>query len=136
IINEAFAQRYFTGEDPLGKRLRPGISVGPGTKQWREVVGVVGNVRHQSLNRDFTPEYYVPESQMPFDSMTLVVKTASDPHGIVGAVREEVRNMDKDLPVYNARTMDEYMSSAVAQPRRIARLMLIFAGLAVLLPAI
>jgi len=57
------------------------------------------------LSKDFTPEYYVPESQMPFDSMTLVVKTASDPHGIVSAVREEVRNMDKDLPLYNIQTM-------------------------------
>ncbi|MFL6215596.1 MAG: ABC transporter permease [Blastocatellia bacterium] len=137
IINEAYAERYFPNEDPLGKRIRPGISVETGKRPaWREVIGVVGNVRHQSLTRDFTPEYYVPQSQIPFDSMTLVVKTASDPHGIVNAVREEVRAMDKDLPLFNIRTMDDYLSRSVAQPRLIALLLMIFAGLALLLTMI
>jgi putative ABC transport system permease protein len=136
IINEAYAERFFSGEDPIGKRIRPGMSVETGKKPWREVVGVVGNVRYRGLSKDFTPEYYVPESQMPLDSMTLVVKTASDPHGIVSAVREEVRNMDKDLPLYNIQTMDEYLSAAVAQPRLITLLLVIFAGLALLLTAI
>jgi predicted permease len=136
IINEAYAERFFPGEDPIGKRIRPGMSVVLGKKPWREVVGVVSNVRHRGLNKDFTPEYYVPESQMPLDSMTLVVKTASDPHGIVSAVREEVRNMDKDLPLYNIQTMDEYLSAAVAQPRLTTLLLVIFAGLALALTAI
>jgi putative ABC transport system permease protein len=136
VINEAYAERFFPGEDPLGKRIRPGMSVEPGKKPWREVVGVVSNVRYRGQGKDFTPEYYVPESQMPLDSMTLVVKTAGDPHGIVGAVREEVRNMDKDLPLYGIRTMDEYLSAAVAQPRLITLLLGIFAGLALLLTAI
>jgi putative ABC transport system permease protein len=136
IINEAYADRYFPGEDPIGKRIRPGISVETGKKPWREVVGVVGNVRYRALNRDYTPEYYVPESQMPFDSMTLVVKTTNDPRQIVGAVRDEVRNMDKDLPVYNIRTMDDYLAASVAQPRLITLLLVIFAGLALLLTTI
>jgi putative ABC transport system permease protein len=136
IINEAYAERFFPNEDPIGKRIRPGMSVEPGKKPWREVVGVVGNVRYRGLNKDFAPEYYVPESQMPLDSMTLVVKTASDPHGIVSAVREEVRNMDKDLPLYNIQTMDEYLSAAVAQPRLTTLLLVIFAGLALALTAI
>jgi putative ABC transport system permease protein len=136
IINEAYAERFFPGEDPIGKRVRPGMSVEPGKKPWREIVGVVGNVRFRGLKKDFAPEYYVPESQMPMDSMTLVVKTASDPHGIVSAVREEVRNMDKDLPLYNIQTMDQYLSAAAAQPRLITLLLVIFAGLALALTAI
>jgi predicted permease len=136
IINEAYAARFFPDEDPIGKRIRPGMSVEPGKKPWREIVGVVDNVRFRGLSKDFAPEYYVPESQMPMDSMTLVVKTASDPHGIVSAVREEVRNMDKDLPLYNIQTMDEYLSAAVAQPRLTTLLLVIFAGLALALTAI
>jgi putative ABC transport system permease protein len=137
IINEAYADRFFPDEDPIGKRIRPGISVEAGKGHpWREVVGVVSNVRYRGLDKDFTPEYYIPESQIPMDSMTLVVKTANDPHGIVSAVREEVRNMDKDLPLYNIRTMDEYLSASVAQPRLITLLLVIFAGLALALTAI
>jgi putative ABC transport system permease protein len=136
IINQAFADKHFPGESPLGKRLRPGISVEPGKKPWREIVGVVGNVKHQGLRKNETPEYYLPESQMPLDSMVLVVKTTGDPRSIVSGVREEVRQMDKDLPIYNVRTMDEYMSNAVAQPRLIALLLAVFAGLALLLTAI
>ncbi|MFL6276628.1 MAG: ABC transporter permease [Blastocatellia bacterium] len=136
VVNESFVEKYFPGEDPLGKRLRPGMSVDSRGLQWREIIGVVGNVRHRALNRDFTPEYYIPESQIPLDSMTLVVKTAGDPRSIVSAVREEVRGMDKDLPLYNIRTMEDYLSASVAQPRLIALLLTIFAGLALLLTAI
>jgi putative ABC transport system permease protein len=136
IVNEAYAARYFPDQDPLGKRIRPGISVETGKRPWREIIGVVGNVRHQSLKRDFTPEYYVPQAQIPLDAATLVVKTAGDPHGIVGAVREEVRAMDKDLPLFNIRTMDDYLSQSVAQPRLYALLLMIFAGLALLLTII
>jgi putative ABC transport system permease protein len=136
IVNEAYAQRFFPNEDPIGKRIRPGISVETGKRPWREIIGVVGNVRYLSLKRDFTPEYYVPQVQIPLDSTSLVVKTAGDPHSIVGAVREEVRAMDKDLPLFNIRTMDDYLSQSVAQPRLYALLLMIFAGLALLLTII
>jgi putative ABC transport system permease protein len=136
IVNEEFVDKFFPGEDPIGKRVRPGISTNAGGPKWREIIGVVGNVRHRALNRDFTPEYYVPGPQVPLDSMTLVVKTTGDPRGIVAGVRDEVRQMDKDLPIYNIRTMDEYLSASVAQPRLIALLLMIFAALALLLTAI
>jgi len=64
------------------------------------------------------------------------VKTVGDPHGIVGAVRDEVRDLDKDLPIYNIRTLDDYLSAAVAQPRLFAVLLAIFAGLALALTTI
>jgi len=66
----------------------------------------------------------------------LTVKTTGDPHGIVGAVRDQVRELDKDLPLYNIRTMDDYLSAAVAQPRLFAVLLAIFAGLALALTTI
>jgi putative ABC transport system permease protein len=137
IVNEFFADKFFPGEDPIGKRIRPNVSSeADKNPAWREIVGVVSNVKHRSLNQEFTPEYYAPHAQTPYDSMTLVVKTVSDPKGIVGAVREEVRAMDKDLPLYNIRSMDEYIQESVAQPRLIATLLTIFAGLALALTAI
>ncbi|HXU39700.1 MAG TPA: ABC transporter permease [Blastocatellia bacterium] len=137
VINEAFADRYFPGEDPIGKRIKPGISVETGkSPAWREIVGIVSNTKYRGPKRDFLPEYYVPESQVPLDSMILTVKTVGDPHGIVGAVRDEVRDLDKDLPIYNIHTLDDYLSAAVAQPRLFAVLLAIFAGLALALTTI
>ena len=136
-INEAFADRYFPGEDPIGKRIKPSISVETGkSPAWREIIGIVSNIKYRGVSKDFGPEYYVPESQAPLDSMVLTVKTSGDPRGIVGAVRDEVRELDKDLPVYNIRTLDDYLASGVAQPRLFALLLGIFAGLALALTAI
>jgi putative ABC transport system permease protein len=137
IINELFAERFFPGEDPIGKRITPGISFEPGkAPAMREIIGVVGNVKHLGLNKDFTPEYYVLHEQMPYNYMVMVVRTIGDPNSIVSAVRDEVRSMDKDLPLYNIRTMDEYLALSITQPRLIALLLAIFAGLALALTAI
>lgn len=137
VVNEFFADKFFPGEDPIGKRVRPNLSFEPGKEPtWREVVGVVNNVRHRGQNKDFTPEYYVLHEQMPFNYMILALKTTGAPHGIVSAVRNEVRALDKDLTIYNIRSMDEYLSRSVAQPRLIATLLAIFAGLALSLTAI
>jgi len=136
-INQALADRNFPGEDPIGKRIRPSIQFESGKEPvWREIIAIVNNVKYRGPLKDAGPEYYVPESQIPFDSMVLTVKTAGDPRAIVGAVRDEVRAMDKDLPLYNIRTLDDYLSTAVAQPRLFAVLLAIFAGLALALTAI
>ena len=136
VINEAFADRFFPGEDPIGKRIKPGISETGKSPAWREIIGIVSNIKYRGPRKESGPEYYVPESQVPLDSMTLTVRTTGDPRGIVGAVRDEVRALDKDLPIYNIRTLDEYLSVAVAQPRLFAVLLAIFAGLALALTAI
>ena len=136
-INEAFADRFFPGEDPIGKRIRPSIQVEAGKEPaWREIIGVVSNIRYRGLTKDVGPEYYVPQSQIPFDSMVLMVKTAGNPHGIVGSIRDAVRDLDKNLPLYNIRTLDEHLSAGIAQPRLFAVLLVIFAGLALALTAI
>ncbi|MFN8001537.1 MAG: ABC transporter permease [Acidobacteriota bacterium] len=136
IVNEAFVQKHFPGENPLGKSLKPGISLGGG-KKWREIVGVVRNVRHrQSLSRDFEPEYYLPHAQMAFTYMNLVLRTSNDPRGLAGAIQHEVSSLDKDVPVYRIKTMAQYLGLAVAQPKFNALLLSLFAGLALLLTAI
>lgn len=137
VVNELYADKFFSGENPIGKRVRPSISFEPDKEPtWREIVGVVGNVRHRGQSKEFTPEYYVLHDQMPYNYMVLTVRTTGDPQDIVGAVRHEVQSLDKDLPLYKVNSMGEYLSKSVAQPRLIATLLAIFAGVALVLTAI
>jgi putative ABC transport system permease protein len=136
IVNEAFAQKYFPQEDPLGKRIKPGISTDDTKPIMREIVGVVGNVKHKSLSAAPDPEAYLPTAQVPFDSMILVVKTAPDVRSLINAVRGEVRALDKDLPVYNVKLLEDYVAASVAQPRFNTLLLTVFASLALVLTAV
>lgn len=135
IVNEEFARQFFPGEDPIGKHIQPGISADDDDSTMREIVGVVGNVKHRGLKTEVDPEAYEPHAQLTFD-MSVVVRTDGEPHGIAGAVQAELTQMDKDLPAYSFRTLDEYMAAAVAQPRFNTLLLAVFAGMALLLTAV
>jgi putative ABC transport system permease protein len=136
IINETLARRFFPNEDPLRKRIRPTISIGEHGAVMLEIVGIVGDVRHRSLRRMPDPEVYVPHAQAPFNNMTLVVRAKSDLGSIIAGVRNEVRAMDKDLPVYDVRTLDHYLVSSIAHPRFNTLLLAVFAGIALILAAV
>jgi putative ABC transport system permease protein len=136
IVNEAFAKRYFPNENPIGKHIKPGISL-EGAPLWREIVGVVRNVKHrQSLGDDYEPEYYAPHAQMPINSMSLIVRATNEPRGLASAIQREVQSIDRDIPVYRVRTLEQYLGVAVAQPKFNALLLGLFAGLALLLTSI
>ncbi|HSO76309.1 MAG TPA: ABC transporter permease, partial [Blastocatellia bacterium] len=135
IVNEAFARKFFPGEDAVGKHIKPGISAGDEDSPMREIVGVVGNVKHMSLSAETDPEAYEPHAQLTFD-MAVLVRTESDPLTIVSAVQGEIKAMDKDLPAYNIRTMDQYLAASVAHPRFNTLLLTLFAGMALLLTAV
>ena len=135
IINQALARKYLPGEDALGQRLTMD-DPGKPTAKWLTIVGVVGNVKHRGLNVEAKPEFYLPHTLYPEASMTLVARTASDPAGLTSAIRKEVAALDSDLPVYNARTMEEVISDSVA-PQRLSTLLLgLFAALALVLAAV
>ncbi|MFY9609330.1 MAG: ABC transporter permease [Blastocatellia bacterium] len=135
IVNEAFARQFFPGEDPIAKFITPGISADDNESPTREIVGVVGNVKHMSLSAEADPEAYEPHAQLTFD-MAVLVKTESDPFGIVSAVQSEIKAMDKDLPAYNIKTLDQYLAASVAHPRFNTLLLTLFAGMALLLTAV
>lgn len=135
VINQAFAQKYFPNEDPIGKRIIPGASVHD-EHPAREIVGVVGNVKHRALSSESTPEYYLPQAQLAFSPLTICLKTAIDPHSVAAAARNVVASIDPDLPLYNVRTMDEYLSASVAPSRFQAMLLEAFALLALVLTAV
>src|SRR4030095_462430 len=91
IISDTFARRHFPGEDPIGKRIRPGISTFDNEPAvMREIVRVVGDVRNRTLNTEGKPTYYTPQSQVPFGQVTFVVKTDGDPRGVITAVTNQV----------------------------------------------
>jgi putative ABC transport system permease protein len=134
IITEEFARQYFPNEDPLGKRIQPGISTyDDEDSPMREIVGVVGDIRNRTLNTEPKPAYYVPQTQVPFSGMTMVVKTTNEPRGLVSGMTKEVAAMDADLPLFGVKTMREYLSSSVAGPRFNTTLLSIFAGVALVL---
>jgi putative ABC transport system permease protein len=135
IINQTLARKFFPNENPIGKRIKPGVS-DTGDSVMREIVGVVGDVRHRRLWRAPDPESYVPYDQVAVGGMTMVVRAAADPQALMPVIRNEVKRADAELPLYNVRTLEEYVSGSVAQRRFTALLLGIFAGVALLLAAV
>ena len=137
VVNEQFAKKFFPGQDVVGKRINPGWSVGDEKSQMRTIIGLVGNVKHRTLDMEFTPEVYLSTSQIPMDSVSIVARTkVSNPAVITTAVRSELAAVDRNIPLVRVRMFDEYLSRALARPRFNAMLLSIFAGTALLLTAI
>jgi putative ABC transport system permease protein len=134
VINETMARRYFSGEDPIGKR----INLGDPAKgsPWRTVVGVVRDIRHESLDKEPYPQMYAPEAQFPRRLMTMVARTSGDPLSLVPALRRDLTSLDKDLPLYNLRTMEQVLADSIARRRFQMLLIAAFAGLGLLLAAV
>ena len=134
VINEALASRFWPNQDPIGKRL--GFEEDSSKQVWREIVGVVGNVRHKALEIEVMPEAYFPYQQYPLNFMSLVVQTASDPASMVPAIRNQVLSIDKDQPVSDVKTMEQRVAKSVASSRFVMLLLSSFSVLALGLAAV
>jgi putative ABC transport system permease protein len=135
IVNEALASRYWPNQDPIGKRLGF-LEEDSGKQVWREIVGVVGNVRHKALEIEVMPEAYFPYKQSPANFMSLVVRTASEPVSMVPAIRSQVLSVDKDQPVSDVMTMEQRVAKSVASRRFVMLLLGSFSVLALGLAAV
>lgn len=143
VISDSMARQYWPGEDPLGRRITFNSGIpreqqrevgGPGS---REVIGIVGDVRHLALDEAAVPMFYTPHAQQPsYHTMTLVVRGSGDVSGLESAVRAELRQMDAGVPLYQVRTIDQVLARVVAQPRLRAGLLTLFALLAAMLAAL
>ncbi len=133
VINEAFARRYWPNGDAVGKRL--GFDDGP-QQIWWEIIGIIGNVKHERLDVATKPEVYFAAAQSPANFITLVARTATDPAQMIAAVRQQILAVDPDQPVFDIMTMEQRIADAIAQSRFVMLLLGIFAGLAALLAAI
>jgi putative ABC transport system permease protein len=136
IVNESLARQFSPGENPIGKHIRPGISVDDKPSRMRQIVGVVADVKFKDLTSEWTPTSYVPQAQIPIGSLTIIARTAGDPSTLARPLAETVRSIDPDLPAYNVKTVEEYLDGTIAIPRFNTLLLGIFAGLALVLTAI
>jgi predicted permease len=146
IVNQAFAKKYFTKNDPLGQLMTVGKGLGPEFEDpARQIVGIVGNVRETGLKSVDEPVMYIPQSQVA-DGLTKlangvlplswIVQTAADPASLSVAIQHEIRSVDTQLAASKIRTMDQVISESTARQNFNMLLLTIFAGLALLLAAI
>jgi putative ABC transport system permease protein len=129
IVNETMARQLWPNESPVGRRF----TIWRDEKFPREIVGVVGDTK-ASLDKEPGPQMYVPYAQdATWGSLSLVVRTTGEPTALAGSVREAIRAVDKGIPNYNLKTMNDVVATSAA-PRRIPMLLLsAFAGVAMLL---
>ncbi len=133
LVSQSFADKYYPGENPLGKRITVHMSENPAPT---EIVGVVGDVRYDSLTDAAGPTVYFPHPELTYSFMTFVVHTSGDPAELTPAIRREVSGLDPDQPVSDVRTMTRVMAETMGRQRFNTLLLVIFAGLATLLAAI
>jgi len=133
LINEAMARKHFPNEDPIGQRLDVSMFDEPTPA---EIIGVVGNVRYDSLIDESPPAVYFPHPDLTYGFMTLVIRTDGEPTAIAPAVQREIRALDPNQPVSDVRTMNQVMADWVSRSRFNTLLLGLFAGLATLLSAV
>ena len=133
VINESLARRLWPGEDPIGKRLRQGNAESQAA--WREVVGVVADVKLNGVDQDAPLHVYLPLAQRNSANVGLVVHTTGDPLALASTVERAIHALDKDLPV-RSRSMAQLMGNAVARQRLTLALLVGLALLALLLAGV
>lgn len=137
VVNEAMANHYWP-EGALGRRLRIGNDQSP----WLEIVGIVGNVRHNGITAAINPKWYRPHEQFPASvgfapaGMTLVLRAAGNPLSLIEPVRAQARALDPNVPVAAIQTLDDVLSGSLAQPRFTMTLLVVFGSIALLLAAV
>jgi putative ABC transport system permease protein len=118
IVNDTLAKRYFPNEDPLGKRIKElYVNQNEGDPKQYEIVGVVGDVHHNSLIKATTPEVYLPQRQNSWYWGNFIARTNSDPGAFTRAFTDAIRATDKNVPVTRVRPLTEAISDTVAQSR-------------------
>ncbi|HEV8366352.1 MAG TPA: ABC transporter permease [Pyrinomonadaceae bacterium] len=134
IVNSTLAQRYFRGDDALGKRIS--LEDNPKEEDWITIVGIVGDTKPRELRSESVAELYMPYNQQPEEGMSLMIRHSDRDAGVAAAVRNEVLALDKDQPVYSVRSLDSVLSESVAGPRFRTLVLGVFAGVALILASV
>jgi predicted permease len=134
VVDEAFAHQYWPGDTPIGKRVRPGSFLS--TSPWLNIIGIVGNVKSESLETQVVPHIYLSDFQSPSYSSVVYARTAADPGKIGDAIRREVQSVDPDVPVFAVRSMEEVVARSMAERRFALEILGFFAFIALLLACI
>ncbi len=130
IINEAMAKAYWPNENPIGQRLTQGLDP---TRTEREIVGIAGNVRQNSLSEDPTPTLVVPLDQLPYNLLFLITRTKTEPLSMTSVILGSLQSVDADQPVYDIKTLDQVVRDSNTQRSFNMFLLSSFAGLALVL---
>jgi putative ABC transport system permease protein len=132
IVDQAFVNEHFRGEDPLGRQL----TIGNGTNRPYEIVGVVGDVRTDGLEALPAPTMYVPLSQDPFSSLWFLIRTSGDPAPLATAARQALLELDRTLPAFSISPLADVVSETTTQRRFSMLLLALFAFVALFLAAV
>ncbi|HEX5706696.1 MAG TPA: ABC transporter permease [Pyrinomonadaceae bacterium] len=133
LISESLARKYFPGEDPLGKSLVINMRATPTPT---EIIGIVGDVRHTSLDAEVRPTVYWPHPELPLTVMTVVARTKGDPLALASAAQREVQAIDPQQPVADVRTMEQWLAQSTERARFSALLLVVFSCIALMLAAV
>ncbi len=141
VVTESFAKRYFPTSNPIGQRIKLGIShdtanVNSSVASGGEIVGIVNDVHQRGLDDDVFPAVYVGWGTLPLNDIAFVLRTTSESQAVSAGVRDRVRAVDAAVPIYDLSTMKQLVSDSVAQPRFYMLLLTAFALLALLLAAL
>jgi len=134
IVDEYMADQLWPGQDPVGKRIH--IVELQSKDPWQTVVGVVGRVKHDSLDSDPRIAFYLAHTQFPARAMTVALRSGTDPAAMLSDVKNDLRNLDPDLPIYYVRTMEQRVNESLARRRFSMLLLGVFAGVALVLATI
>ena len=131
IVNEAMTERFWPGEDPIGKRLQSG-----GADGWRTVIGVIRDTKEYTTEKEPPIAVYFPSEQRVARNMFLLIRTVSDPVPMTTAIAAEIQELDPELPVFDVTSMEQRLYDSLSR-RRFAMLLLgVFAAIALILAAI
>jgi putative ABC transport system permease protein len=132
IINETMARQHFPNEDPIGKRIN--ITNGPDT--WREIIGIVGDIKQYGVDKATSNQSYEPFAQVPFSSLNVVIRASGPSTALLGAIRPTVYAVDKDQPIGAIRPLEEIMADSIARQRFAMTLLTVFSLVALVIAAV
>jgi putative ABC transport system permease protein len=131
VVNQTMAKTYWPKESAIGHRVRTSSNT-----PWRAIVGVVADVKNAALDRPAGTEVFFPSAQLPRNQSWVVVRAQGDPMGLVGAVRSEIRGLDRALPISSIGSMEDVLGTARSRPRFLTLLLTMFSSLSLLLAAL
>ena len=135
VVSRAFVRRFFPNEEPLGQYIDLGWSQN-GDRRGGTIIGVVGDVKQGALTQETPPLLYLPYAQAPLASLRIVVQTSVPPSSMTKSVRSAVRDVDRELPVFAIRPLEDYVATSIGPQRFYATLVAIFAAVALALAAV
>ncbi len=136
VVDESLVDKYWPGQDPIGKRLTFDDPATDSAPAWAEVIGVVGHTMHEGLDGGRRVQVYRPFAQVALPFLGVVARTQGDPLGFTAAIRAAIRQVDADMPISNLNTMDQLISNTTG-PRRFSMLLLgLFSAVAVVLASV